>query len=255
MQLRSAPGQRAVGGAEAASLQRRAHDLLERCVALAERLAPHALRTTFSLLAVNLALIGVFVAVGELLFADPAELFRELMPGTLLSVAQLAFVAVIAWAIHRTVSPGRGLRLDNFWGLSVVVFTVFAIDEATQLTIFLADGLTALGTLAPAGFSDLDAFLVTVLILAGAMALARYAWTLRSHPLALVLLAIGVALGAASQTLDSVLSSTSSEFVAEESLKLAAEPFLIGGYLVVLGRVLRSRAPEARDRLGVDPHV
>ena len=232
-----------MGGAEAASHPRRAHGLLQSCVALAERLAPHALLTTFSLLVANLALIGVFVATGEVLFGDPAELFRELMPGTLLSVAQLAFVAVIAWAIHRALFPDRGLRLDNLWGLSVVVFTVFAIDEATQLTIFLADGLTALGALAPAGFSDLDAFLVTVLLLAGGVALARYAWTLRSHRAALVLLAIGVALGAASQTLDSLLSSTSSEFVAEESLKLAAEPFLIGGYLVVLGRVLRSRRP------------
>jgi hypothetical protein len=117
--------------------------------------------------------------------------------------------------------------------------TAFAIDEATQLTIFLADGLSALGALAPAGFKDLDAFLLTVVLIAGAAACLRYGWTLLSHPGAVALLIVGVGLGAASQTLDSVLSSSSSEFVVEDSLKLLAEPFLIGGYLVVLSRVKR----------------
>jgi hypothetical protein len=246
MQLRPTPGQRAVGGGRAAGFGLRARNLLERESELARRLAarPHA--TTAALFAGTLVLIGLFAAVGELLFSDPAELFRELMPGTWLSVAQLAFVAVIAWTIHTELFPGARLRLDNLWGLTVLVFTVFAIDEATQLTIFLADGLAALGTLAPAGFKDLDAFLVTVLLLGGAAALARYALTLRSYPTAFALLAVGVALGAASQTLDSILASTSSEFVAEESLKLAAEPFLIGGYLVVLAHVLASRAGSDR---------
>ncbi|MGH2951305.1 MAG: hypothetical protein ACRDKX_04600, partial [Solirubrobacterales bacterium] len=213
--------------------------LLDRSIAIAHRAAARPYRATAVILAVDLLLIGLFIVAGELVFSDPAELFRELMPGTWLSVAQLAFVAVIAWAIHRELIGGQRPRLNNLWGISVAVFVVFAVDEATQLTIFLADALAAAGALAPAGFKDLDAFLVSVLLIAGGAALLRYGRTLLSYPRALVLLAVGVGLGAASQTLDSVLTATSSEFAAEESLKLAAEPFLIGGYLLILNRLGR----------------
>jgi hypothetical protein len=163
------------------------------------------------------------------------------MPGTWLSVAQLGFVAVIALAIHREAIGTPRLRLNNLWGISVVVFTVLAIDEATQATIFLSDALASVGTLAPAGFQDLDAFLVTVLLLACGAALLRYGTTLLRYPAALGLLAIGVVLGAGSQALDSIFAATTSEFVAEESLKLTAEPFVIAGYLLILHRLTRRR--------------
>ncbi len=74
------------------------------------------------------------------------------------------------------------------------------------------------------------------LLAAGALLLG-YGRDLLPHRAAIALLGVGVVLGAASQGLDSVLASTSGEFVAEESLKLAAEPFILGGYLVVLYRV------------------
>jgi hypothetical protein len=238
MQIRPV-GQRSLGGAGAASVGR-LRELLADAMALATRLAERPYRATLLLLALNAVAIGVFIAAGAAIFDDPAELFREFMPGTWLSVAQIGFIAVIAWTIHTAEFPAARLRLDNLWGISVLVFTVFAIDEATQLTIFLADGLTELGALAPVGFKDLDAFLLTVLLLAGGVALLRYGTTLLRYPRALVLLAVGVALGGASQTLDSVLAASSSEFVAEESLKLTAEPFLIGGYLIILA-VIRSR--------------
>lgn len=202
--------------------------------------AARPLATTGALLAINLLLIGTFILVGERVFADPAEMFRELMPGTWLSVAQLAAVAVIAWTIHREL-VGPRLRLDNFWGMSVAVFAVFAVDEATQLTIFLGDAFAAAGALAPAGFRDLDAFLLTVLLLAGSAALLRYGRTLLSHPGSLLLIGVGVAFGGASQALDSVLASTTGEFVVEESLKLTAEPFLIGGYLLMLAATIGER--------------
>lgn len=258
MQVRSGLLRRELpGGERATSLGRRAHALLELAIKTARRLAERPYVTTLALLGANVVLIGAFIGLGQLVFGDPAELFRELMPGTWLSVAQIAFIAVVAWAIHREAFGPSRLRLDNLWGISVVVFAVFAIDEATQLTIFLADGLAALGALAPAGFRDLDAFLLTVLLIAGGAALLRYGWTLLSHPAAVALMAVGVLLGGASQTLDSVLAATTSEFVAEESLKLAAEPFLIGGYLVVLLAMIRShgareKAGSSRDETSAD---
>lgn len=240
LEYRSGPT-RGIAEKAPGALARRGSEAIERAVALALRAAERPYASTLALFAANLLAIGLMIGAGALLFADPSEFFRELMPGTWLSVAQLGFIAATAWAIHRQVLPGSRLRLDNLWGISVVVFAAFAIDEATQLTIFAADVLTSLGALAPAGFRDLDAFLLTVLLAAGAAALLRYGWTLLSHPAALAVMAIGVALGGASQLLDATLASTTSEFVAEESLKLAAEPFLIGGYLVVLHQVVRRR--------------
>ena len=218
-------------------------DLTDRAMRRAREAAAHPSRSTLIVLALNAVLAVLFVLVGQALFSDPAEMFRELMPGTWLSFAELGAVAITAWAIHTELSGTRRLRLNSFWSLSVLVFGLFAFDEITQLTIFLADGLGALGALAPDGFRDLDAFLLTVLFLATGAVLLRYARELLRYPSALALLAVGVLLGAASQGLDSLLRVTSAEFVAEESLKLAAEAFILGGYLTVLNRVLRRDRP------------
>jgi hypothetical protein len=187
----------------------------------------------------------VFLAAGIAIFSDEAEFFRELMPGTFLSCAELLFIAVIAWAIHERQTTGTGWRrYDNFWALSAGVFLLLSIDEITQATVFLADLLQHYGDVSPAGgFRDLDAVLIVALLLACALVLARRAGALFRYPLAIALLGIGVLLGACSQTLDSFWKATSGEFAAEESFKLMAEPFLIAGYLVVLGAVLRRADP------------
>jgi hypothetical protein len=234
------------GGAEresvlGARIGRRRDRLIDRGHRLAVDAAARPYRATGGILLLNVALIAAFILVGDLLFSDPAELFRELMPGTWLSFAELLFVAVIAWSIQLAARGERRIRLDNFWGLTAAVFAIFAFDEITQLTVFLSDALTSLGALAPEGFRDLDAFLLSVLFLAAAAGMLRHIGDLLPHRAAIAVLGVGVMLGAASQTLDSVLASTSGEFVAEESLKLAAEPFLIGGYLIVLQSFLAAR--------------
>lgn len=226
-----------------ARLRRRWDRLLDRGHRLAIAAAAKPYRTIGAILLLNVVLIATFVLAGDLLFSDQAEFFRELMPGTWLSFAELLFVALIAWSIQLAARGERRIRLDNFWGLTAAVFAVFAFDEITQLTVFLSAALTSLGALAPEGFRDLDAFLLSVLFLAAAAGMLRHIGDLLPHRAAILVLGIGVMLGAASQTLDSVLASTSGEFVAEESLKLAAEPFLIGGYLIVLQSFLAARRP------------
>ncbi len=183
----------------------------------------------------------VFLAAGIAIFSDEAEFFRELMPGTFLSCAELAFVAMIAWAIQSRAATGTGWRrYDDFWALSAGVFILLAFDEITQATVFAADVIQHYGDVSPAGgFRDLDAVLIVGLLLTCALVLARRAGALFRYPAAIALLGVGVLLGACSQTLDSFWKSTSGEFAAEESLKLMAEPFLIAGYLVVLNAVLR----------------
>jgi hypothetical protein len=240
--LRTAPGAERES-VLAARLGRRWDRILDRGHRLAIAAAARPYRATGAILLLNAALIAAFILVGDLLFSDPAELFRELMPGTWLSFAELLFVAVIAWSIQLAARGERRIRLDNFWGLTAAVFAVFAFDEITQLTVFLSDALTSLGALAPDGFRDLDAFLLSVLFLAAAAGMLRHIGDLLPHRAAIAVLGIGVMLGLASQTLDSALASTSGEFVAEESLKLAAEPFLIGGYLLVLQSFLAARRP------------
>ena len=51
-------------------------------------------------------------------------------------------------------------------------------------------------------------------------------------------MAVGVLIGAASQALDSFVTPTKWEFVAEESLKMTAEPFFIAAFLTALATVL-----------------
>jgi uncharacterized membrane protein YidH (DUF202 family) len=224
-----------------ARLDRRWDRLLDRGQRLAIAAAAKPYRTIGAIQLLNVVLIATFVLAGDLFFSDQAEFFRELMPGTWLSFAELLFVAVIAWSMQLAARGERRIRVGNFWGLTAIVFTVFAFDEITQFTVFLSAALTSLGAPAPEGFRDLDAFLLSVLILAAGAGMLRHIGDLLPHRTAIAVLAVGVLLGAASQTLDSVLKSTSGEFVAEESLKLAAEPFLIGGYLIVLQSFLAAR--------------
>ncbi|HEU4979582.1 MAG TPA: hypothetical protein VFT14_00085, partial [Solirubrobacterales bacterium] len=162
-------------------------------LALTAAARPYAAILAF--LGLNALLTIAFIGIGEAAFSDSAELFRELMPGTWLSFAELLFIASIAGAIHRKAFGSRRPRLDNFWGLSVVVFLVLAIDEITQLTVVLSAALTSLGTLAPLGFRDLDAFLLSVLLLALAAGLLRYARDLLPHRAAIAVFGIGALLG------------------------------------------------------------
>jgi hypothetical protein len=194
------------------------------------------------LLALNLVAMALFVATGELLFGDPAELFRELMPGTWLSALQLLFIAAIAWGIHRRLFADDHRRLGSFWALAAVFFLIFALDELTQATIFLADLLTALGAVAPEGFHDVDALLLVLLFLLAVFVLLPYLGDLLRHPAAVVVLIPGIALGVASQAMDTLGSPGAWHIVVEESLKLGAEAWLIGGFLVALRAVTAAGA-------------
>jgi hypothetical protein len=221
--------------------------LAVRADRLAAAAAVRPYRSMLAILSVNLVLVALFAPIGAALFSDPAELFRELMPATWLSTAELVFIAVVAWGIHVRVTGVHRLRLDNFWGLSAAFFAFFAMFELTDASHFTSELLYTAGTLEPAGFRDLDAFLLTVIFLSAAAALMRNVKDVLPHRRALVLFGIGVLLAAGSQTLDSLVAVSSGEFVAEETLKLAAEPFLIGGFLVVLQRVTR---PEPASEPG-----
>src|SRR5215211_3592878 len=70
----------------------RSERLLERLDRLAVAGAADAGTCLRLLLTLNLGLAALFVAIGQLVFGDRAELFRELMPGTWLSFAELVFV-------------------------------------------------------------------------------------------------------------------------------------------------------------------
>jgi hypothetical protein len=220
-----------------------------RADALAVELADRPGRTLAMVLAADLALAACFVAIGLGLFGDQAGLFRELAPGTLLSFAQLLLIAAIAWAAYRRADGSRRWWM-SFWGLSAAFFLLFAFDEVTQSAMFLAEGLENWFAARPAsGFHDVEAVLLTLLFVTAALVLLPRALVLLRHPGALALLGIGVALGVASQSLDSFAPATRWEFVAEETFKLAAEAFFIGGFLLalrdVLGRSAKRAAPEA----------
>jgi len=216
-----------------------------RADAVAVELAARPLSAMFGLLALDAVLAVCFVAGGLAVNGDQAEFFRELMPGTLLSFAQLLFIAAVAWAIHRRVEGDRAWW-RSLWGLSAVILLVFAFDEITQSAIFLGHALEhGLGIQPAAGFHDLEAVLLTLLFAGAALVVLPRLPALLKHPRALALLALAVVVGLCSQALDSFAPATRWEFVAEESLKLSAEVLFVGGFLMVLRDVLAAAAKRS----------
>lgn len=218
-------------------------DLLARLDAHAVAAARRPLMVPAALVAVNLALLPVLIGMG-LVVGDQALLLREGAPGTLLSFALLLAVAVTARSVY--LRDGAA-----FWRLSAAVFLVFAIDEITQAGMFLSEWLGSEFDVAPAsGFNDLDSVLLVVLFAGCGLLLASRAAVLLKHPLTALLLGIGAVIGAGSQALDSFVTPTKWEFVAEESLKLTAEPFFIAGFLVALATVLRRQGTAGEPPAG-----
>lgn len=232
--------------------------LVERAVAASARASSRPLATLAYILALNAALAVAFTAFGWALLGDQAAFYRELMPGTWLSAALLLFTAATALAIHREAGPSAP---RDFWSLSVIVFLVLAIDELTQPTVFLSKWLKSEHQVAaPAPFNDVDSILVVTLLVSCVAVLARHAVVLLRHRTTVGLFAIGLVLGAASQTLDSVVEPSKWEFVAEECLKLSAIPFVLAGYLAALKdrrgtgtRVATSQQSDASSAPKVQP--
>jgi hypothetical protein len=224
----------------------RSRSLGERAVLAAESISDRPLAALAQLLAAIAALALCFTAFGWVLLGDQAAFYRELMPGTWLSAALLLFIAATAVALHRAAgTPGK----RDFWSLSAIVFVVLAFDELAQPTVFVSKWLKSEHQIAaPAPFNDIDSILV-VALLAGCVALlARHALVLLRHHTTIVLFAVGLALGAASQTLDSVVEPSKWEFVAEECLKLSAIPFVLAGYLAALRDIRGSGTRDAASQ-------
>lgn len=212
--------------------------LLARLDAHAVAAARRPLVVLAALVGINLALLPLLVGAG-LALGDQALFLREGAPGTVLSFALLVAVAVAARAVY--LRDGA-----TFWRLSAAVFVVFAVDEITQAGMFLSEWLSGEFGVAPAGgFNDLDSVLLVLLFAGCGLVLASRAAVLLKYPLTLLLLCAGAVLGAGSQALDSFVTPTDWEFVAEEALKLTAEPFFIAAFLVALATVLRRQGGGA----------
>jgi hypothetical protein len=232
--------------------------LVERSVEASASASERPLMLLAQILASIAALAVCFTAFGWVLLGDQAAFYRELMPGTWLSAALLLFTAATALAIHRAAgAPGR----RDFWSLSAIVFVVLAVDELAQPTVFISKWLKSEHQIAaPGPFNDIDSILVVALLVGSVALLARHALVLLRHRATIVLFAVGLVLGALSQTLDSVVEPSRWEFVAEECLKLSAIPFVLAGYLAALrdirGSGIRhavSQQSDARSAPKVQP--
>lgn len=243
------PGLRWPARLEEEALRATASQSAARADALAFSAAARPLAVLAGLLGANLALAGAFAGAGYAL-GDQALFFRELMPGTWLSFAQLLFIAAAARAVHVRTRPGEPWH-RGFFGISAAIFLAFAFDEITQLSQFAGIALhQGLGLTPAAGFHDLGAVILTLAFVGAGLALLPRAAVLLRHPLTLALLLVAALLGAASQGLDSFVTPTRWEFVAEESFKMAAEAVFAGAYLSALRGVTRTspRPPRPRRR-------
>ena len=224
--------------------------LLERAVEASTAASRRPLTLLGQLLVSIAGLAVCFTAFGWALLGDQAAFYRELMPGTWLSAALLLFTAATALAIHRAAGrPGR-----DFWSLSAIVFVVLAVDELAQPTVFISKWLKSEHQIAaPGPFNDIDSMLVIALLAGSVALLARHALVLLRHRTTIALFAAGLVLGAASQTLDSIVEPSRWEFVAEECLKLSAIPFVLAGYLAALrdirGSGIRDAASQQSDAM------
>lgn len=240
--LLATPDGAAVGhGPRWAALSRARVAAEQRTIAWSERPG----RVLALLLAAACVVAAVGIPLGLLIADDQAAVFRELMPGTWLSFAELVAIAAAASATHR--ATGTSTRWhETFWGLSAGVFAALAFVEIAQPTVFIAHWLRDhLAVATPFGLSDLDAAILVGMLLVIATALLVRIRPLFSHPRAMALMAIGVLLGGASQTLDAAVPASQWEFVAEESFKLAALPFVLAGFLLALAAVVREHAADA----------
>lgn len=223
-------------------LRRRGAGWTARADSLAVRFSAAPARVLAALLAANVVLGAAGVWVGLTFFDDPAVYFRELAPGTWLSAAHMLAAAAVARAIHRR-------RHESFWSLCAAVLAGMAVVELTQPTVFLGKWMqTELGLRAPQGIADVDSILVVGMLAALAAVVLPRALVLLEHPRALALLAVGAAVGAASQTLDTLWPVSAWEFVVEDGLKALAEPFVVAGFLVVLAEHRPDSAPAVSAR-------
>ncbi len=228
---------------ESASHSRPAERLFARSLAAADAAAVrYSVRPGVVLawlVAANAVLATAGVAAGLVVLDDPALYFRELMPGTLLSAAHILAAAVVARAIHRRDRRGRRW-LESFWGLSAVLLAALVVVELAQPTIYLSHWLRDdLGLRAPSGIADLDGLLMTFVLAAVAVLLVARARDVLRYPSALAFFACAALLGATSQFIDATFRVSAWEFVFEDGVKALAGPFLLAGYLVVLGAVIR----------------
>jgi hypothetical protein len=234
-----------VAGAASEAPGRGLRERLQEADALAVRWAPRWPVALRRLLALSVVLGASGLAIGLLVDDDPAAYFREGMPGTWFSAALLLATALVAWAVHLRDGGADVRRWKTFWGVAAAGFLAFAIVELTQPTVFLGRYLKHhAGAVAPWGIEDVDAFLLIVAFTTFALLLARRALVLLHHRVSVALFAAGAAFAVGSQGLDSTMASTPWEFAAEESLKLAAEPFILAAFLAALAVVLRRDAPE-----------
>lgn len=208
-----------------------------------------AARSPALVLAALLLLDGLAAALfagAGVLAGDAALFFRELMPGTWLSFAELGLAAFVAWTVHEAERAPQAAWHRDFWGIAAVVFAVFAADEILGTSQLLGTWLNQNAGLSPTGgFHDVGAVLLTLLFAGAALVLLPRTLVLLRHPLAAALLLTGAALGVGSQALDSFVRPSEWEFVAEESLKLAAEAFLLAGFVAAL-RSVRAK-PQQRS--------
>lgn len=223
---------------------------LARADATAVRASAAPALALAALIAVNLGLAALGIPLGMLVADDPAAWFREGMPGTWLSAAELLAAAAVAWAVHTRAAGGAPRRWHaDFWGMCAVALAGLTVVELAQPTVFLGHWLEeSLGTVAPFGMTNVDATLLVMLLAGLGGVLAYRAAVLLRHPRAAALLVCAVALGLASQGLDSFVPVSAWEFVAEETLKALGEPFLVAGFLVAL-------AATRAEPHALDPHA
>lgn len=243
------PGVAKTGSRDMATLHGAA-GLVDRLEACAVRLtAPRFL--VGRLIAFDVLLSALLAGAGYLLLGpgQQHQLFRDLGPGSLFSVLQIAVVGLLGVLIARR-SGGTWPRWNSFWLLSGVGFLFLSLDAPFDLHGKVGGLIQVFTPLEhPLGFHRVSDAVLGVYFLAGATVVILGYRQLMASPVAFLHFSVGAAFVAGTIAVDGFGPGGSWSSVIEETLELMAGAWLVGAYAARLREVATSATKPAMPAL------
>lgn len=201
------------------------------------------------LIAFDLVLSAALAGSGYLLFGpgQQHQLFRDLGPGSWLSVFHISFVGLLGVLIARRTGGARQ-RWNNFWLLSGVGFLLLSLDAPFDLHGKIGSVVEQIGPFEhPLGFHRASDAVLGVYFLAGAAVVMLQYRQLLATPAAFLRFVLGGAFAVGTIAVDGFGPDGSWTSVFEETLELVAGAWLVGAYAARYREIARGadRAPAS----------
>lgn len=181
------------------------------------------------IVSVGSAVIG-YLVFGE---GEQHQLFRDVGPVSLYSVAQTLLVAALGLLIALRESRHRDFRdLNNFWFLAGLGFLFLSIDGPLDLHGKVGGWVTdATGAEHPLGFHRVSDFIIALYMVAGLVVAAAHYREITAYPRVLQCFFTAAVFVATMVVIDGFAEQTPTVWVIEETIKLFAGVFFIAAFM------------------------